>query len=105
MFDVMRMAKLAPLLNRSLSSLSMEELRDIGDTLGLKVRVTDELRDAALALLKGKSLDTVSDLVQQPESIRQLVTFLKGGVKSIADAETENHPDYEGVQALTLTFY
>lgn len=105
MFNVMQFAKVAPLMNRTLSSLTIDELKSIGSTLGLKVSITGELRDAALALLKGKSLDTVADLIQQPESIQQLVSFLKGGITSIADAEVETHPDYEGVQALTISIY
>lgn len=105
MQQLMRFAKLAPLMNRRLESLTLEELRDISTTLDLKIKVTEELKNAALSLLQGKSLDTVADMVTQPESIQQLVLFLKGGITSIADAEIENHPDYEGVSGLTLSFH
>lgn len=105
MIQLMQLAKLAPLMSRRLESLTLDELRDIGDTLGLKVRVTEELKTAALALLQGKSLDTVADMIQQPESVQQLVLFLKGGMTSVAEAEIENHPDYEGVSGLTLSFH
>ena len=105
MQQLMRFAKLAPLMNRRLESLTLEELRDISTTLDLKIKVTEELKNAALSLLQGKSLDTVADMVTQPESIQQLVMFLKGGVSSIAEAEIENHPDYEGVSGLTLSFH
>lgn len=105
MQQLMRFAKLAPLMNRRLESLTLEELRGISNDLGLKIKVTEELKNAALSLLQGKSLDTVADMVTQPESIQQLVLFLKGGITSIAEAEIENHPDYEGVSALTLSFH
>lgn len=105
MQQLVRFAKLAPLMNRRLESLSLEELRGISVDLGLKVKVTEELKNAALSLLQGKSLDTVADMVTQPESIQQLVMFLKGGVASIAEAEIENHPDYEGISGLTLSFH
>lgn len=105
MQKLMRLASMAPLLDRRLDSLSLEELRNIGDTLGLKVKVTEELKNAALALLKGKSLDTVSDMISQPESIQQLVLFLQGGISSVAEAEVEEHPDFEAISGLTLSFH
>lgn len=103
MLDLLKFAKFAPLLNRKLDSLSTDEVREIGQAIGLKVTVTEELKDAALALLKGKSLDTVADMIQHPESIQQLVLFMKGGIQSVAEAEIENHPDYAGVSQLTLS--
>lgn len=105
MQQLMRFAKLAPLMNRKLESLTLEELRGVSADLGLKIKVTEELKNAALSLLQGKSLDTVADMITQPESIQQLVVFLKGGATSIAEAEIENHPDYEGVSGLTLSFH
>lgn len=105
MADLLKLAALAGLKNRRLESLSLDDLRNVSDALGFKVSVTDELKSAALALLKGKSMDTVADLIQQPESIQQLVLFLKGGVTAVADAEIENHPDYDGVNSLTLSFH
>lgn len=102
----MGFAPLAKLKDRRLESLSVAELKEITTMVGLdKLKVTDELKTAGLALLQGKSLDTVSDLINSPESVAQLVTFLKGGMKSIASTEMEDHPDYEAVNRLTLTLY
>lgn len=102
--QIQQLVKLAPLMNRRLESLTLDELKGISDTLGFKVAVTEELKSAALSLLQGKSLDTVADMISQPESLQQIVLFLKGGITSIADAEIENHPDYEGVSRLRLSF-
>lgn len=104
MANILQLASLSKLLPRRLESLTLEEIKGISDAFGVKVSVTNELRDAALALLQGKSLDTVADMIQSPESIQQLVLFLKGGLTHVADAEIENHPDYEGVNSLTLSF-
>ena len=104
MANILQLASLSKLLPRRLESLTLEEIKGISDAFGVKVSVTNELRDAALALLQGKSLDTVADMIQSPESIQQLVLFLKGGLTYVADAEIENHPEYEGVSALTLSF-
>lgn len=104
MANILQLASLSKLLPRRLESLTLEEIKGISDAFGVKVSVTNELRDAALALLQGKSLDTVADMIQSPESIQQLVLFLKGGLTHVVDVEIENHPDYDGVSALTLSF-
>lgn len=104
MANLLQLASLGKLLPRRLESLTLDELKGVSEVLGVKIHVTDELREAALALLEGKSLDTVADMIQSPESIQQLVLFLKGGITHVAEAEIENHPDYAGVNSLTLSF-
>lgn len=85
----MNLFALAPLLGRRLDDLSIEELGDIGRTLGIQLDVTDELKQAGLALLQGKSIDTVAELVQSPESVAQLVAFLKGGVLGMSNKQID----------------
>lgn len=92
-------------MDRRLEDLTLDELRGIKDILGLKVNVTQELKDAAMELLAGKDLDTVSDMIKSPESVQQLVLFLKGGLSGVADADVIDHPDYEGVNSLALSFF
>lgn len=76
--------KFAPLLNRQVESLSNEEVADIAESFGIQVELTDELRAAGLALLRGQDISTVSDMIKKPESVQQLVGFLKGGVPGLA---------------------
>lgn len=103
--DVGKLVKLAPLMSRRLEDLTLDELKDIQGVLGLKVNVTQELKDAALQLLAGKDLDTVSDMIKSPESVQQLVLFLKGGLNTVAEADVSSHPDFDGVNSLALSFF
>lgn len=67
----------------SLLTKRPEELTDADLTAVLAqfapgVGLTDELKSAALALMKGEDIHTVSDLIQKPESIKRLVSLAKG---------------------------
>lgn len=73
-----------PLMPRKLSSLTVTELAGIRDAMGFDFKVNVEIRDAAMAMLQGQSLDTVADLVKSPEAVAELVTFLQGGFKAVA---------------------
>lgn len=75
--DILRYAKLAPLIPKKLSDLSSDELGLAAEVFDVQVEVTDELRSAFLALLQGKDIDTVADLVQSPESIHQIISLFK----------------------------
>lgn len=87
------LAQLAALRNRRLESLTREELGGLAKAFGVNVPITEELRVAGLELLKGKSLDSVADMIQSPESVAQIVTFLTGGVKGLTDAQAEADED------------
>lgn len=67
---------------RRLESLTATEIGEIAKGFGLDVQITDELKAAGMALLAGKDLNTVSDMIQNPESVIQLVTLLKNGAGS-----------------------
>lgn len=87
------LAQLAALRNRRLESLTREELGGLARAFGIDVPITEELRVAGMELLKGKSLDSVADLIQSPESVTQIVTFFTGGVRGLADAQAEADED------------
>lgn len=70
------MLSLLPLLSRRLEDLTNADLSKIASVMKLNVVVTDELRDAGLSLLKGNGIDSVAELVQNPESIQQLLGLL-----------------------------
>lgn len=76
---------LLPLLNKRLSDLTLENLQAMRQMFDIKVDITDELKSAAIALFQGKDIDTVSDLIQSPESVAQLVSFLQGGIASVRE--------------------
>lgn len=79
--------------NRTLESLTATEIGGIAKAFGLDVPITDELKAAGMALLAGKDLDTVNDMIRSPESIMQLVALLKGGAgtpePTIAEQQVE----------------
>lgn len=70
--------KLVPLFPKKLSDLTMEDFATIKSVLRLDhINLTDDLKSAGLALLQGKSIDTVADLVQSPEAVAQLMNFFR----------------------------
>lgn len=77
----MRYAKLGPLLPKKLTDLSLDDLNSVCDIFGLKVKLTEELKLAALGLLQGQDLSTVADVVQSPESVQQLVSLFRGNAE------------------------
>lgn len=85
---------------RTLSSLSAEEIGAIAKGFGLHVQISDELKAAGMALLAGKDLNTVNDMIQSPESVLQLVSLLKNGV-----GEPEPTIAEQQVEAMALTLF
>lgn len=68
---------LLPLLDKRLDELTEEDLSLVVTTIGIKLVVTDELKAAAIALLRGEGIDKASDLIRSPESVAQLVSFFR----------------------------
>lgn len=89
-----QMAKLFPLAAKKLDELTLTDLKLVGTTLGLEVEITPELQAAAFKLLAGENIHSVSDLVQNPESIQQLITFIHGGISALAPSATISGDDW-----------
>jgi len=68
-----------------LRQLGVPELKALAKRLipDLGVNIDEDLKKAAIALLEGRDINTVSDLIQSPGAIQQLVQFLKGGWQSL----------------------
>lgn len=73
----MNLLKLAPLLSKSPDELTDGDLATLSAQFAPGIQLTDELKQAALALLKDSNIHKVSDLIQSPESIKQLVNLVK----------------------------
>jgi len=71
------MFTLLPLLSKRLEELTPDDFSKIASVMKIDVELTDELKDAGFALLRGDSIDTVADLIQKPESIKKLLIFFK----------------------------
>lgn len=71
------MASLAGLLPKKLTELTVDELSMAAKALKINVTVNEELRSAALLMMQGANLDTVSDLIQSPEAIKSLIGFFQ----------------------------
>lgn len=71
-----------PLMGKTLQELSLSDLSNVADVFGFEVRVTEELKEAALALLKGENINKVADMIQSPESVIMLVDFLRRAVST-----------------------
>lgn len=69
--------KLAPLLTKKPDELSLEDLQAIMDAAGIEAEISEGAREVALALLQGKSIDKVSDIIQSPELIQELIQIFR----------------------------
>lgn len=69
------------LLNKRLEELSDHDIQSILKQLNIDLAVTPELKDAALALLKGESIETVADLAGSKEAIAKVVSFFQAQPK------------------------
>lgn len=93
-------AKLMPLFGlagRRLDDLTLADLRQVAGALGIQADVTDELKEAGLALLKGNDIHSVADMIKSPESISQLVNFLSTrgieGGRAMAEVDAMYDPN------------
>lgn len=85
---------------RTLESLTADEIGGMAKAFGLDVQVTEELKAAGMALLAGRDLNTVNDMIQSPESIMQLVSLLKNGAGRPEPTIAEQQ-----VEAMALTLF
>lgn len=105
---------LSDMANLKANQLNESHLVRIGKAFGVELPVSEELLSALVALLKGKNLNEVADLVKSPEAIEEIVTFVRGGFKDslelyrarreIAQAEIVSTQDDAGSDAAALSF-
>lgn len=79
---------LSDMLSLRANQLEKVHLERVADALGIEIPFNDEIINALIELLRGKDIDTVADLIQSPDSIGELVTFLRGGYKGLIEAKT-----------------
>lgn len=92
-------AKYLPLLSlkdKRLDDLTLDDLRGVAGVMGIELAITDELKEAGMALLQGRDINTVADMIQSPESIAQLLQFLQGKSQEQVIAEAELLELYQG---------
>jgi len=75
-----------------LKQLSLPDLKSLASRLipNVTVNVTQELKDAAVALLADQSIHKVAELIRSPESIKQLIGMLTGKHQAILVADAGN---------------
>lgn len=69
------MLALLPLLSKRIDDLTLVDLGKIRDQFNLDVEVTEEMRAAGIAILKGEGIDKVADAIQSPEAIQSLLSM------------------------------
>lgn len=75
-----KLLQFLPLLNMRLEDLTVTTVKDVLAASGKHVEINDELLAAGVALLAGENIHTVSDMIQSPEALQQLVQFFSRGV-------------------------
>ena len=83
-----RLLDLSDLLHLRVNQITKEHLIRVADAVGVAIPFNDEIVEAFIALLRGKNINDVADLLQSPESVGALITFLQGGYKSLVEAAT-----------------
>lgn len=101
-----RLLSLGDLLKKNANQLTIEDFVRVADALGVEVPVGPELQQAGLALLKGKGINEVSDMIRHPDSLEELVVFFRrgfGGLKELHQSRAlERSLPQEGAPALAF---
>lgn len=95
--------KLGHLMSLRANQLTVEHLQEIAGALNTDIPMTSEVQAAVVQFLKGKDIDAVCDLIQSPESVRDVVTFFKGGFKELREYRVPEPKSIE--QVPTDAFY
>lgn len=75
--DILKWAKLTPLLSKRIHDLTLGDLQLATDTFDVGITMTEELKSGVLALLQGANIDSVADLIKSPQSLQQLLSFVR----------------------------
>lgn len=102
MFPFAKLMPFAHLLDKQITDLTPADIDGVLGVLGVQVNVTEELRSAGLALLQGRDINSVADMIQSPESVQQLVAMLSGPVSDEGIASYGVSQTYESEPAPTL---
>lgn len=65
-------------MGKKLNDVSLEDMDTVFKAMNINAIPTDELRLAALELLRGRDIHEVSDLIKSPESLTVLGNFIQG---------------------------
>lgn len=93
------LAKLAPLFRYAgarFEDLTLADMKQVAEVLGIQVNVTEELKEAGVALMRGENIHSVADMIKSPESIQQLMEFLTQHSREDRIAEAELIEMYSG---------
>lgn len=71
------MITLLPLLGKRIEDLTLIDLERVKKALKIDVQLTEELRAAGIAMLKGDGINTAADMIQSPESVQKLLSFFQ----------------------------
>lgn len=71
------MLALLPLLGKKIEDLTLLDLEKVKTALKIDVELTEEMRAAGVAMLKGEGINTAADMIQTPESIQKLLAIFQ----------------------------
>lgn len=74
---------LADMAKLKTNQLTKEHLARIAAAFDSTVPLTEAAQDALIALLKGKDINDVADLVTSPEAVQDVVTFFRSGLSGL----------------------
>lgn len=94
---------LVDLKDMKASDLTKEHVTRIAAAFGHNLPFTEELVDALVALLRGKNIHAVADIIRSPDSMTDLVTFFKGGYKGLIEAKSQPEGYSADADVLFLT--
>lgn len=85
------LTKLGHLASLRSVDLTVEHLDEIASALEVSIPVTEELKRALVAFLGGQDIHSVCDLIQSPESVRDVIEFLRGGFRNLRELHAIDH--------------
>lgn len=76
---------LADMAKLKTNQLNKEHLARVADAFDSTVPLTDAAQDALIALLKGRDINDVANLVTSPEAVQDVVTFFRSGLTGLQE--------------------
>lgn len=88
-----KLTGLSDMLNLKAKDIRKEDVVRLAEAFNITISVNDELVDAFVALLRGKNIHAVADIIQSPDSVGEIIAFVKGGFSGVQAVRSNGYTE------------